>query len=503
MDRAKKLRLNTIIGIISQIVTFICGFIVPRIIMTYYGSEVNGLVSSIIHFLSFISLAECGIGVVVQSSLYKPLAEKDNDAISRIIISSDRFFSKIAILLCAYVLVLLVIYPHFPRIAETSFDGLYIRTLLLTISISTFIQHYVCMSYRLLVIADQVGYVQLLLQILTQILTATISVVLAKVGSSIQLFKLSASLILALQPLLLSIYVKRHYSINKKLTLHEEPIKQKWNGLAQHIAYVVLNNTDIVVLTMMSSLVNVSIYNAYFLVVNGIKTLITSIVTGMQSLLGNMYANNEKQTLLHTFSLYEGAIHLTVTFLYSCTCALIVPFVSIYTKDVPDANYIEPLFGILISLAQMAYCIRLPYNAMIFAAGHYKQTQLSAILEAVINIIVSVVLVSKFGLVGVAIGTLAAMIFRTTYLAIYLTKNILYRNIRYYIKHLFVDGVVILFSLISTSKLNIMPLNYTEWVVDAIKVALMIGSVSVIVTFIAYPSELKTLVHRIKQKVFK
>ena len=68
----------------------------------------------------------------------------------------------------------------------------------------------------------------------------------------------------------------------------------------------------------------------------------------------------------------------------------------------------------------MSYCLRLPYNAMVFAAGHYKQTQLSAIIEAVINIVVSVVLVSKWGLVGVAIGTFAAMTYRTLYLVLYL-----------------------------------------------------------------------------------
>ena len=64
-------------GLLKQAVVMICGFILPRYFLLYYGSEVNGLISSMTHFLGFISLLELGIGPVIQANLYKPLAEKD------------------------------------------------------------------------------------------------------------------------------------------------------------------------------------------------------------------------------------------------------------------------------------------------------------------------------------------------------------------------------------------------------------------------------------------
>ena len=91
MSRRKKLFYNTVVSLIYQIVAFVCGFILPKYFLTYYGSSVNGLVSSITQFLGFITLAEAGVGAVVQSALYKPLADRDNEQISRIMISSDRF----------------------------------------------------------------------------------------------------------------------------------------------------------------------------------------------------------------------------------------------------------------------------------------------------------------------------------------------------------------------------------------------------------------------------
>ena len=65
MTRKTKLLLNTSTSFIYQLTVIACGFILPKLFLTYYGSEVNGLVSSITQFLGFIALCECGVGAVV------------------------------------------------------------------------------------------------------------------------------------------------------------------------------------------------------------------------------------------------------------------------------------------------------------------------------------------------------------------------------------------------------------------------------------------------------
>lgn len=87
--------------------------------LSFYGSAVNGLISSITQFLGFISLAECGVGAVVQSALYKPLANNDMQEVSKIMKSADRFFKRIAYILLAYIAILMVFYP---LITLKSFD---------------------------------------------------------------------------------------------------------------------------------------------------------------------------------------------------------------------------------------------------------------------------------------------------------------------------------------------------------------------------------------------
>ena len=105
--RKKRLILNTITSLLLQLTTIICGFVLPRLILNHFGSNVNGLVNSITQFLQIISFLELGVGAVVQSSLYKPLADKDNNQISSIIVSANKFFRKIAIILTVYILVLI------------------------------------------------------------------------------------------------------------------------------------------------------------------------------------------------------------------------------------------------------------------------------------------------------------------------------------------------------------------------------------------------------------
>ena len=109
--RKKLLAKNTVASMLSQLTALICGFILPRFFLQHFGSEVNGLVNSITQFLGAISFLELGIGAVVQSALYKPLADKDDQKISCVVVSANRFFQRLAKILLVYVIVLVVAYP--------------------------------------------------------------------------------------------------------------------------------------------------------------------------------------------------------------------------------------------------------------------------------------------------------------------------------------------------------------------------------------------------------
>lgn len=501
--RKKKLILNTSSSLIFQITTIICGFILPRLILKQFGSEVNGLVNSISQFLGIISFLELGVGSVIQSSLYKPLAQKDNEQVSKVVVSGQKFFSKLALILLAYVILLMGIYPF---MADQDFGFVYTATMIAVISISSFAQYYFGIVNRLLLTADQKGYISYNAQTITLAMNTAACFVLIELGASIHIVKLTTSLIYVLRPLALAIYVRKHYNINWKIKYEGEPVKQKWNGVAQHVSAVILDGTDNIVLTIFAGLKAVSIYSVYNLVVSGVKQLLISTTNGIQSLIGELWAKQELEALRNFFGWVEWSIHTGTTFVFGVTSVLVLPFVSVYTKGITDVNYYQPLFAILIVAANAGHCLRLPYNIMILAGGHYKQTQSNYIIAAMINIVISVLAVNSWGLVGVAVGTVIAMFYQTIWMAVYDSKNFIKWPLKKFAKQVMVDliTVVLLHLIVNAPILGaffvMQETTYISWVLMAIKVSVTACIVVLILNRFLYRPYITRLLNGVKEK---
>lgn len=499
-SRGKKLALNTITALLLQVTTVISGFIVPRLILGAFGSNVNGLVNSITQFLGVITLLDLGVGSVVQSSLYRPLAENDIETISKIYVSANRFFKRLAIILLGYVAILLVIYPLF---INNDFKYGYTATLIGAICISSFAQYFFGIVNSLILNAHQKGYIQYTTQVVTIILNTIACALLIKFGCSIQIVKLAASLIFLFRPMYLLFYVRRHYDINRNITYNEEPIKQKWNGMAQHFAAYVLGGTDNIVLTLFSTLANVSIYSVYNIVILGVKNAFLSLTTGFQSLIGEMLAKKEGEKLNHFFSYVEWVLHTGTTLVFGCTGVLLVSFVRVYTNGINDADYIQPLFAVLITIANAGHCLRLPYNILILAAGHYKQTQSNYIIAMILNIIISIATVKIWGLIGVSIGTLVAMVYQTVWMAWYDSKNIIKWPFKNFLKQFGVDLLTVILATIITRNIPLIAVNYRSWFILALEVFACWLVIVFCTNMIFYKDKMMSCILRIKNRVVK
>lgn len=496
-QRIQKLKKNTISSIILQITTVVCGFIIPRMILGAFGSNMNGLVNSISQFLSVITFLEFGVGTVVQSTLYKPLASNDKVEISKIMVSAQKFFNILALILLIYILVLMGVYPFF---VVDKFDYLYTAAMLFVLSFGLVIQYYYGITNRLLLTADQCGYISNNIFTVTIIINAIACWLLITCGASLLLVKFISSLIFVVRPIALMMYVKRHYDIDYHVKYESEPIKQKWNGVAQHIAAVVMESTDLIVLTIFSTLANVSIYSIYNIVILGVKQLFLSTVTGIQSLLGELIAKQEKEKLKNYFSWIEWSIHTGSTYVFSLTLILIVPFIEVYTKGITDANYIQPSFAFFMILAHAFHCFRLPYNIMILAAGHFKQTQMCYIYAALLNIVISIVCVNKLGLVGVAIGTLVALAYQIIWMVLYNAKYLITRPLTHFVKQIFVDCLSISLALMLSRYFSLQSTTYFSWFILAIQQALVFGVIVFALNCVFYKNKILKFLSFIKSK---
>ncbi len=496
--RKNRLFLNTLAGVIQQIITVVSGLIIPRLILSQFGSATNGLISSITQFLSLISLCDLGVGAVVQSALYKPLADKDDMQISRVVKSANRFFRKIAMILLVYVAVLMLCFPY---ISNSEFEHWFTASLIAIIAINSLTQFFFSIVYKLLLNSAQLCYVHMGYNVLSVVLSTIISAIMLMCGCGIHSVKLAGAACFLIQPIAINIYVSRHFAIDKKVELQDEPIKQKWNGLAQHFATVIVEHSPTTVLTIFSTLENVSVYAVYHMVINGIRQLILSAMSGVKSFLGTAYASCSAEDLKRKFNVVEWVTHSVVTLLFTVMGVLIVPFVKVYTADISDAEYIVPVFAFIMVIAQGIYCIRLPYNFMIQAAGHYKETQASAIIETVINIVSSVLLVSRYGLVGIAVGTLVSISFRTLYFVCYLSKRIVCRSAMIFAKNLCADIVLALLMVLATNWIQLSQISYWSWFAMAIEVFAICTAIVACFNLLFYRDNMIWLIKQIRNKL--
>lgn len=499
--RGKKAVKNTIALMLKQLATIICGFIVSRIIIVKYGSDANGVISSITQFLAYISLLEVGIGPVIKAALYKPIAQKNKKEIEGILRSSERFFRKISLIFIIYIIVLCMVLPN---IIHSDFNNMYIISLVIILAIVTFMEYFFGITYTLYLQAEQRTYVISYIQTFTTILNTIAVVILASTNVNIQWLKLVSAIVLIFRPILQNIYVHKKFDINLKDGDKEYRIPQKWYGMAQHIASIVHNNVGTVVITLFCRISEVSVYSVYIYIISGIKNFIQSFSSGVEASFGNMIANDEKDNLNIKFKAYEFLYFTIVTIVFACTIILILPFVGIYTKGVDDANYYRPIFAYIIVLGEYIYTLRLPYSMLAFVSGKFKENQKWDWLEAIISLIISLSLVWKLGIVGVAIGILVSMIFRTLLYVIYTSKAILDRRafigiFKFILGNVQIIIIMVVLNVVTKTNMS----SYFQWILYGILTVLISSIIVCIINLVIYKKDAEEVIKILKNMFLK
>ncbi|HFU4466504.1 TPA: lipopolysaccharide biosynthesis protein [Streptococcus suis] len=448
-----KLKLNSLSALIFQIITLISGLIIPQLLLTAYGTEQNGLNYSISQMLSIISFFDFGVAAVAQATLYKPLHKRDIATVSGIYNSINRYFNKLSLGLLIYILFLCIYYG---TEKSSQYSWVYTTTLVLAISISLIGQYALGISNQVLLSADQKMYIYMLINTIATIINIISTYVLVHIGYSIQLVRLISSIIFLIRPIFLKYYVKKHYSLLSISEVGYRTIPNQWSGLIQHIAVTLTSSLDSIILTLLSTFSNVSIYSIYAFPLNGVRLLIESIGSGYKSHFGAIFVREEDSeiSLIESFSKFEWLINFLSVVLFCVMTKVLIPFVIVYTKEVKDANYSQPIFGFILMLAFFLMNIKIPYTTVINAVGHFKETQSHSLIEIVINVALSVILVGEFGLVGVAIGTAISIFYRIIVSIIYLRKFVLKFSLINRLRILIVDTCTIIIFLLLSSLLS-------------------------------------------------
>lgn len=497
-NRTRRARINAASMLLNQLVTTCVGVVIPWVMIGYFGSEAYGATASIAQFLAYISLFEGGIGRVARGALYGPLAEGDNEKVSGIYLDVKRFFRTIGLAFLGYALILSFCYHDIANVS--GFTREYIFALVLAIALGKFAEYMGGIANITLFNADQKQYVVNAVVIVTSILNVALIALLAVSGADIFWVKLASSIVFVLKPIIYTIYLKRNYKIDKKVK--RGVLKNKAVGIAQHMAYVIHNNTDILILTVCADLKMVAVYSIYHLVTYNLRSITISFTGGMEAIFGNMIAKGERDELMASYRKYKFILTVLTVALFGAAGVLILPFVKVYTNDVSDVNYIRPIFAVLLLLGDVINCLIWPCFNLTIAANKLKESQLGAYLEAAINVGVSIALVFWDPLVGVAIGTLASAVFKSFYYMIFASKKILnIKPVKLMLSFLATCVIIGVFSVCGVLLEDVLPIyNYWHWIIAGVVTVAITVPLGLALGSACYPGYIRTFFAHIKRK---
>ena len=153
---------NTLSTAVYQLTAMLMGFITPRLMILYYGSEVNGLIVSVTEFLTYFKMVEAGLAAASIFALYEPLSKRDDAAISGIVSAARGFYNTAGWLFCGITLAFAAAYPFIVPVSDVNglrMNELSVMVLILSMGISGALEFFTLSRYRVLLTADQRTYV--------------------------------------------------------------------------------------------------------------------------------------------------------------------------------------------------------------------------------------------------------------------------------------------------------------------------------------------------------
>ena len=483
----KKALKNIIASILPQLVNIVTNLVLPGLIIIKFGSEINGLVSTIKTIITYIGLVGAGIAAAVTQALYEPVSKKDDMKTMGMLHSAGNMFNKYGFLFCLITIIVAFAYPFF---LSTEINYWTMVLLLVVMSFSGASEFFAIGRHRALLYADQKVYVCSLIQAASLALSFVLAIIMLRMNSNIIIVEFSITLVYVLRGFFLSLYVSAKYPNLKKYRKIEpnyEATSKRNDAMIHQLSGVLVAGSQSIILSVFVGLEAASIFAVYNIVFAGLQSICSNMSTAVTPFLGKKMALGEKEQLNKLYDLVELFFFILVSFLYSVTAITILPFVSIYTKGA-DISYYYPTFAYLFVLSSSIYILKLPSISVINISGHFKETRIHAILEAIICVAISISLTLAIGKNGVLIGTAVAMGFRCLATIIYSEKKILGIDSKRSLSRVFSVFLLLVFACFVESKIEYQPSNYLEWIFMA-SIASIIAIFIIVIALLTFEND--------------
>lgn len=503
--RTKNSIKNIYINVISQIIIIILGFISRKVFLDNLGTEylgVNGLLTNV---LSLLSLAEGGVGTSIIYNLYKPLAEDNKDEVMALV----QLYKKIYGIFAIGVFVIgILIYPFLGIImnGDTNIPNLFLVYLIFIIKN---VISYLNAHKWSLINADQKGYVLARVNLTFNIITTISKIMILKVTQNYVLYLIVELIIFIVQNLWNGRVVNIRYpyiNTNKKYKVKKE-IRE---NLIINVKALFLHNiggycvfgTDNLLIGGFINVVTVGLYSNYTMVIGQLNGLITNILYGIGSSVGNLIAIEKKEKVYEIFNV----VNFISFWIYS------VGSITLYNLIEPFINWafgkgllLDKLSLVILLINFYLTGMRVVINIFKSKAGIFSPDKYIPLLEAAINLGSSLILVKFLGLAGIFLGTTISTISIPLWTQSKIVYNQIFdKSVKEYFKRYFIYiGLTLISLLMVTSLCKLVVINgkLVEIILKGI-ISISISSLIYIIVFFK-TKEFKYILSLIKPLISK
>lgn len=464
----KQFRLNLLSAPIAYGVVLVADLLVSRLLLIHYGSAYHGLFSSVNRIFTYLALAEAGIGTATIHALYGPIADRDQAAIGQILSASRSSYLRCGIL---YFLGVVAVSIVLPGVLDTDLPTPVIGGMVFFQGVAGVLQFVFCATATNYLTAAGKNYVNSRIHLGLSLLTCGTKILLCVLDLSPLLICLVTVPINGLQCLIYWRYLSKTLPGIHRKTPHIR-LPQRTYFMIHELSGVVFSATDTVVLSLFCGLEAASIYAVYAMVTSALRTAIGQIFQGTKYLLGKAFLS-ARETGVQFLDAYN-ALFIGLNFaLYTVALVLLPSFVELFTAGVDGVSYALPYLPLLLVLVELLSACRTADGEIIRLAQHARQTLGRSMAEAAVNLLLSLLFVQFWGIYGVLLGTVAALLYRVNDMILYVAHRLLHRKARE--QYRIYIGNFLLFFLLSCTRCALPPINSFGQLV-ALAIPLTVGA---------------------------
>ncbi|MBE6947188.1 MAG: hypothetical protein E7454_02910 [Ruminococcaceae bacterium] len=364
--------LNAISAISLTLVNGLMGFVVTRLILSYYGSDFNGLNSTANQVVHVLMIIEGGFITASNVAVFAPYGKNDYQTVNGILSATRKKFHKIGLL---FFLVGTAVSVGYALLANSSMEREFIATVIMMTMIPPAFNLFAASTYRVLLQAQQKEYIVSFTTTVTIGLGHLCNIIMITNGGPMWMVRVNTMTFSLLSYLIIIAYTRKK---NRFIDLKEPPrpelIKGTNDVMAQRITSVIYDSAPMIFLSVSSSggTVMASVYAVYNNVFIILKSLLRSVIDAPRLSFGQMLTQRKREDVWPAFAQYEFLIFTAIFVLLTTTCALILPFVGLYTADVNDANYYDKGIAIMMVIVAVLELMHIPSNHLINMAGEFR-----------------------------------------------------------------------------------------------------------------------------------